>query len=219
MESFSLIENQIQTYLDQGKKLFATSSFQTHSIPLLHIISRIDKSIPVYYINTGFLFPETLVFKDELIDLLGLNFIPLESPVSKNHQLDRNGELMFTSDPDYCCYVNKTKPLEPILMSFDVWINGIRADQNKHRAAMRIEEKTPQGALRYHPILNWTSKEIHQYRKEHSLPAHPLEKKGYLSIGCEPCTRKMINQDDERNSRWYGMNKVECGLHTDLISK
>ncbi|MCB0803788.1 MAG: phosphoadenylyl-sulfate reductase, partial [Flavobacteriales bacterium] len=175
--------------------------------------------IPIFFLNTGFLFPETLVFKDELSELLDLKITGLESLIPKSQQLDQNGQLLFTSDPDYCCYLNKTQPLEPILLSHDVWINGIRADQNTNRAQMKIEEKTPQGALRYHPMLDWTSKEIFQYRKTYNLPAHPLDAKGYLSIGCEPCTRKMVGNDDERTARWFGMNKVECGLHTDLIVK
>lgn len=219
MRDISEIRQQIKLYQKEGKKIFATSSFQSHSIPLLHIISQIDHQIPVYYLNTGYLFPETLAFKDELAERLNLTFIGLESAIPKSQQKDENGQLLFTSDPDYCCYLNKTQPLEPILASFDVWINGIRADQNANRAGMKVEEKTPQGALRYHPILDWTSKDIYEYRKAHNLPPHPLEKEGYLSIGCEPCTRKMLNGDDERTSRWFGMNKVECGLHTDLIQK
>ncbi|MAC94846.1 MAG: phosphoadenylyl-sulfate reductase [Flavobacteriales bacterium] len=219
MRDISEIRQQIKLYQKEGKRIFATSSFQSHSIPLLHIISEIDHRIPIYYLNTGYLFPETLAFKDELAERLNLNMIGLESAVPKSQQKDENGELLFTSDPDYCCYLNKTQPLEPILASFDVWINGIRADQNANRADMKVEEKTPQGALRYHPILDWTSKDIYEYRKAHDLPPHPKEKEGYLSIGCEPCTRKMLNGDDERTSRWFGMNKVECGLHTDLIQK
>lgn len=219
MRDISEIRQQIKLYQKEGKRIFATSSFQSHSIPLLHIISEIDHRIPIYYLNTGYLFPETLAFKDELAERLNLNMIGLESAVPKSQQKDENGQLLFTSDPDYCCYLNKTQPLEPILASFDVWINGIRADQNANRADMKVEEKTPQGALRYHPILDWTSKDIYEYRKAHNLPPHPLEKEGYLSIGCEPCTRKMLNGDDERTSRWFGMNKVECGLHTDLIQK
>lgn len=219
MRDISEIRQQIKLYQKEGKRIFATSSFQSHSIPLLHIISEIDHRIPIYYLNTGYLFPETLAFKDELAERLNLNIIGLESAVPKSQQKDENGQLLFTSDPDYCCYLNKTQPLEPILASFDVWINGIRADQNANRANMNVEEKTPQGALRYHPMLDWTSKDIYEYRKAHNLPPHPLEKEGYLSIGCEPCTRKMLNGDDERTSRWFGMNKVECGLHTDLIQK
>lgn len=219
MKDVSIIKEYIGRYKSEKKKLFATSSFQTHSIPLLHIISQIDNQIPIYYLNTGYLFPETLSFKDRLSELLNLKFIGVESQIPKSQQRDKNGQLFFTSDPDYCCYLNKTQALEPVLLRNDVWINGIRADQNANRASMRIEENTPQGALRYHPMLDWSSKEIFEYRKEFNLPAHPLEEKGYLSIGCEPCTRKLIGTDDERTSRWFGMNKVECGLHTDLIEK
>tara|TARA_R110002096_G_scaffold4954_11_gene23239 strand:- start:14958 stop:15614 length:657 start_codon:yes stop_codon:yes gene_type:complete len=218
MKEVQAIRDTILRYKDEGKRLFATSSFQTHSIPLLHIISEIDRTIPIYYLNTGYLFPETLAFKDELKLRFGMNFIGLSAEVPKIQQRDSNGQLFFTSDPDYCCYLNKTKPLEPILMTHDVWINGIRADQNANRATLKTEELTPQGALRYHPLLNWTSKDIFEYRKLHNLPVHPLEVKGYLSIGCEPCTRKSLELD-ERSARWFGMNKVECGLHTDLIKK
>lgn len=219
MRDTAEIQQQIKHYQKKGKKLFATSSFQSHSIPLLHIISEIDNQIPVYYMNTGYLFPETLDFKDQLAERLNMRFIGLESVVPKSQQKDENGQLFFTSDPDYCCFLNKTQPLQPILSAHDVWINGIRADQNANRAGMKVEEKTPQGALRYHPMLNWTSKDIYDYRKMHDLPPHPLEKEGYLSVGCEPCTRKMLDGNDERTARWFGMNKVECGLHTDLITK
>lgn len=219
MKNLDAIKQKIVDYNLQGKRLFATSSFQTHSIPLLHIIAQIDASIPVYYLNTGYLFPETIAFKDQLADTLGLNFIALSSTTDKAQQRDKNGQLFFTSDPDYCCYLNKTQPMEPILQTKDVWINGIRADQSATRAQMKEEEMTPQGALRYHPMLHWNSKDIYEYRKEYNLPAHPLEEKGYFSIGCEPCTRSVLNENDERNARWFGMNKVECGLHTDLIKK
>ena len=104
MRSTKEVKGKILAYKEKGLSLFATSSFQTHSIPLLHIISTIDKNIPVYYLNTGFLFPETLVFKDQLQELLGLQFISLSSPVSKSQQKDGAGQLLFTSDPDYCCF-------------------------------------------------------------------------------------------------------------------
>jgi phosphoadenosine phosphosulfate reductase len=213
------IKNKIQTYQSQGLKIFATSSFQTHSIPLLHILSQIDNSIPVYYTNTGFLFPETLVFKDILTEQFQLNIIGLEPQTPKVFQKDKDGNFLFTSNPDYCCYLNKVQPLEPVLAEFDVWINGIRADQNENRKNMQEEQPAPFHTLRYHPMLHWTSKMIYTYIKEHNLPAHPLEKDGYLSIGCEPCTTKFFDSGNERNARWFGMNKTECGLHTELVKK
>ncbi len=215
----STIKSKIEAYKSSGKKMFLTSSFQTHSIPLLHIISQIDNTIPIYYLNTGFLFPETLAFKDELSRLLEMPMIGLESAVTKINQMDEEGKLLYSSDPDYCCFLNKTQPMEPILASHDIWINGVRADQSAVRKSMKEEQPSKFGCTRYHPMLKWDAKMIHAYRKEHNLPAHPLEKEGYLSIGCAPCTRKYIDTADERTGRWYGLNKTECGLHTDLATK
>lgn len=213
------IESKIEAYKRQGKTLFATSSFQSHSIPLLHIISRIDKTIPVYFLNTGYLFPETISFAERLSLDLDLRIIGLRPLVPKAHQFDDDGHLFFASDPEYCCYLNKVQPLEPVLMQHDIWINGIRADQNANRAEMQEEEPAPHGTTRYHPMLRWDARSIHYYAREHDLPSHPLEAQGYLSIGCEPCTTKFLDEGNERNARWFGLNKTECGLHTDLVEK
>jgi phosphoadenosine phosphosulfate reductase len=212
------IEKQLNAYTNSGKKMFATSSFQTHSIPMLHIVSKIDKTIPIYFINTGFHFPETLKFRDQVADLFNLNLVDLHSMVPRIQQKNEFGNFYFTSDPDHCCYINKTQPMEPLLHDNSVWINGIRADQNANRKSMKVEQNGPNGSLRFHPMLDWSSKAIFQYINEHNLPKHPMDAKGYESIGCEPCTRK-VDLNDPRSARWYGMNKTECGLHTDLVAK
>lgn len=217
--NFDAIKARIEACRAAGKTLFTTSSFQSHSLVLLHILSRIDRSIPVYFINTGYHFPETVAFRDHITELFGLNTLDLKSDVPKYMQRDPQGKLLFTSDPDHCCYLNKTQPMDAILMAHDVWINGVRADQSAVRAAMREEQPAKHGCVRFHPMLDWNSRMIWQYRKEHNLPTHPLEGKGYVSIGCEPCTRKLDPEMQEREARWFGMNKVECGLHTDLIGK
>lgn len=219
MRDIQPIKEQIEAFKKEGKRMFATSSFQTHSIPMLHIISEIDPEIPIYYMNTGFLFPETLEFKDQLAEQLGLNIIGLTSHIPKLQQRDNLGNFYFTSDPDYCCAINKTQPLEPVLAEFDIWINGIRADQSKTRAAMKMLQPAPYNTMRYHPMLEWSSKDIFEYREAHNLPEHPLEASGYLSIGCEPCTRKYLDTQGERAGRWFGMNKTECGLHTNLVEE
>lgn len=221
MNLISEIEAQITSYQKQNKIYFTSSSFQTHSIVLLHILSTIDKKIPVYFLNTGFHFPETLTYKNTITELFELNTIDLVSFTPKSLQTDEHGRLLFTSDPDYCCYLNKIQPLEPILASHDVWINGVRADQNENRKTFKTEEKTNHRAIRYHPMLQWTSKMIYDYIREFNIPKHPLDAKGYLSIGCEPCTRRitMDTLSDERNARWFGMSKTECGLHTELVKK
>ncbi len=213
----SAIKKQLRAFREEGKRVFATSSFQTQSVPLLHILSRVDRDIPVYFLNTGYLFPETIRFKDRIRDDFGLNIIPLYPTVPKSQQKDRNGTLLFLTDPDYCCYLNKTQPMEPILAGHDIWISGVRGDQNATREQMGTFEEAPFNCTRYHPVLGWTEKMIYRYIKEHGLPKHPLEESGYMSIGCEPCTRKITG--DGRDGRWFGMNKTECGLHTELVKK
>jgi phosphoadenosine phosphosulfate reductase len=213
------IARQIEHYQSRQLKMFTTSSFQTHSIVLLHILSQIDKSIPVYFIHTGYHFPETLSYRDEIASLLDINLINVFAGTSKIHQLDTKGRLLYASDADLCCHLNKILPLEPILASNDVWINGVRADQGEVRKKFSVEEKAKFDVIRFHPMLDWTGKMIYDYLRQHKIPHHPLENSGYLSIGCEPCTRKWEQAMETRDGRWYGLKKSECGLNTDLIIK
>ena len=217
--TFEQIKAKLEAYKAEGKQVFTSSSFQSHSLVMLHIISRIDNSIPVYFINTGYHFPETIQFRDFVTAQFKLNTVDLKSETPKHMQIDSQGKLLFASDPDHCCYLNKTQPMDAILRSFDVWINGVRADQSAVRAAMKVEQPAPHHTIRFHPMLDWNAKMIWQYQKEFNLPTHPLELKGYVSIGCEPCTRKLDPGMQEREARWYGLKKVECGLHTELVTQ
>jgi len=211
------IKSYVLNYQKKNLKMFATSSFQTHSIVMLHLLSKIDNTIPIYFINTGYLFPETITYKNQIAELFNLNVIDTVPLIPKSQQKDAVGNLLFTSDPDYCCYINKIQPLEPVLFDHDVWINGVRADQTEIREKMKVEEHAKHNVIRFHPMLDWTKQAIYRYIREHNLPKHPLEEKGYLSIGCEPCTQKVDLSLGERASRWFGLNKTECGLNTDLV--
>jgi phosphoadenosine phosphosulfate reductase len=213
---FERMKERLREWEDEGKRIFVTSSFQTHSIPLLHMLDRTGVHVPIYFLDTGYLFPETLSYKDRIQELISLPIRPLRSEIPKHLQKDSEGSLLFTSDPDRCCYLNKTLPLEPILASHDIWISGVRRDQNANRKRMKEEERTPNGVLRFHPLLDWSARDIYAYIKQEELPRHPLENEGYLSIGCEPCTRK-YDLRNERDARWAGLNKTECGLHTELL--
>jgi phosphoadenosine phosphosulfate reductase len=214
-------EGKIREYQSKGLKIFSSSSFQTHSLPMIHILSKIAPEIPVYFLDTGFHFPETLEFKDDIAEKFGIKVVEVSSPISKIMQRDANNIMLFASDPNRCCYFNKTLPMEPVLAQFDVWVSGVRKDQNENRSSFDYEAKGKNGSLRFHPMLDWTNQLIWQYIKEYNLPRHPLEEKGYMSIGCEPCTKsiEMMLAEDERGGRWFGLNKTECGLHTDLIEK
>lgn len=212
------IKDHVQEFRNEGRTFFASSSFQTHSLPMLHVLSRIAPEMPVYFIQTGFHFPETLKFRDHIAGAFGLNLVNVESHVPKVQQRDAKGKFFFTSDPDFCCFLNKTQPMQPLLERFDIWVNGVRADQNANRKALQEFEHTPQGGSRYHPMLDWSKQEIWQYISVMELPRHPLDAEGYVSIGCEPCTVKP-SIGDERGGRWLGQSKNECGLHTELVSK
>jgi phosphoadenosine phosphosulfate reductase len=215
---FKEMSSQIQKYLSEDRAVFVSSSFQTHSIPLLHMISRISPEVPVAFLNTGFLFPETLEFRDQVLDRLGLELLEVTSSIPKSQQRDPAGRFFFHSDPDRCFNMNKVQPMEELLWQYDVWINGVRADQSAQRKSFEIEQPTPQRAIRFHPMLAWTSRMIHEYRVEYNLPEHPLEAQGYFSVGCEPCTQCMTAAGG-RDGRWFGQKKTECGLHTDLVAR
>ncbi|MFT5618175.1 MAG: phosphoadenosine phosphosulfate reductase [Arenicella sp.] len=220
-EQFDYFEQKIKQYQSEGKSIFASSSFQSHSIPMIHIISQIDNSIPVYFLNTGYHFPETMAYRTQIAELLNLNVIDAKSPISKNLQREPDGRLYFASDPNHCCFLNKTLPMEPVLARHDIWITGVRRDQNANRSSFPYEAKGPQDTLRFHPMLDWNGKMIGTYINDFKIPRHPLEAKGYLNIGCSPCTAKYVDNGDGtgRGSRWAGMKKTECGLHTDLMAK
>ncbi len=216
----SLFEERLAAYRQNGWKVFASSSFQTHSIPMLHLLSEVDASIPVVFLQTGFHFPETMAYRDEIADRLGLTIINVEAATPKIAQRDAQGLFHFATDPGYCCYLNKTQPMEPLLAQYDVWMTGVRRDQSSTRKQFELEAPGPSGTTRFHPMLDWTNPMIAHYRKTYALPPHPLEAQGYLSIGCAPCTAKFsLDDSTERGGRWAGMKKTECGLHTDLVGK
>ncbi|AZQ62973.1 phosphoadenylyl-sulfate reductase [Flammeovirga pectinis] len=214
------IAKQVAKYHKDGKKIFASSSFQPQSVVLLDIISRVDKTIPIYFLDTNYHFPETIAFRDQLAEKLGLNIIDIKSDIPVDKQVDENGQPLHATQPDKCCHINKVAPLEDVLPQFDVWINGIRKGQSSVRAQMQKEEEGKHGILRYHPILDWDSKMVFQYINERKLPLHSLVAKGYFSVGCLPCTGKADPTkplwSDDRSGRWQGQQKTECGLHTSL---
>ena len=206
----------IEAYQTRSLKLIASSSFQTQSLPLLHMIAQVQPAIPVHFLDTGFHFPETLEFRDHVVERLGLELVVVESPVPKSAQVTSSGLLLFADDTDRCCYLNKTLPMEPLLAANDVWITGVRRDQSSTRASFRAEEPGPFDVTRFHPMLEWTKRDVWGYVAAHDLPRHPLELAGYESVGCAPCT--IQPSLDGRSGRWQGQTKTECGLHTALVT-
>jgi phosphoadenosine phosphosulfate reductase len=187
------------------------------SLPLLHMIATFAPDLPVIFLDTGYHFPETLLFRDQIVELWQLNLRVVRARSSVFEQAKRYGPELHRTDPDLCCHINKVEPMQRILGDFEGWISGIRRDQSPARAHIPIIEETAGGVVRIHPLAAWTRADIWRYIHQHNLPTHPLFSKGYLSIGCAPCTRPLISDDeDDRAGRWPGSQKIECGLHSQL---
>jgi phosphoadenosine phosphosulfate reductase len=218
-EQLALIDQELTGYRGRGLRMFSTSSFQTNSVVLLHILSELAPEVPVYFLDTGYHFPETLAFREDLASRFGLEIRNLRSAFSRIEQRDPQGRLLFASDPDRCCELNKVLPLDPVLAAHDLWINGVRGSQSANRAAMGREASGRGDTLRYHPLMGWDARMVHYYIEQNELPRHPLEAQGYFSMGCMPCTRRPSAEgSDDRSGRWFGMNKTECGLHLGVES-
>jgi len=196
-----------------------SSSFQTQSMPLLHMATRIKRGLPVFFIDTGYHFWETLMFREKIAHEWGLNIIDLYRDSRWDIFARQNTRTLPAEDPNLCCYMHKVQPMQNALKGYKAWISGIRRDQTSVRAHAKILELQEDGLLKINPILNWTKIDVNLYIQENNLPQHPLYEKGYRSVGCAPCTIAIGVNDDERAGRWAGRGKVECGLHTDMFRK
>jgi phosphoadenosine phosphosulfate reductase len=199
------------------EKLALVSSFGTESAALLKVMADVDPAIPVIFLDTGWLFEETLAYRDTLIEKLGLRDVrsikPLEETLSRE---DQERDLWF-SDPDACCRIRKVEPLARALKPFVAWINGRKRFQGGLRAAIPVVEAD--GArLKFNPFANVSREEIEAIYKRANLPQHPLVASGYLSVGCMPCSSRTAPGEDARAGRWRGRPKSECGIHTAKAS-
>jgi len=197
-----------------GADVAASSSFQTQSVPLLHIISQTWVALPILFVDTGYHFPETLRFRDELRRAWGLNVRTIGPALAF-----AGVGAPLPCDPDRCCRLRKVEPVQRALQPYRAWITGIRHDQTVHRRTVRVLEPQPGGLLKINPLAHWTRQDVQAYIRRHNLPAHPLYAQGYRSVGCAPCTRPVMAGDDERAGRWTGTNKTECGLHRDTTAR
>jgi phosphoadenosine phosphosulfate reductase len=193
--------------------LAVVSSFGTESAALLKVMADVDASIPVIFLDTGWLFEETLAYRDTLIETLGLRDVrsvkPLEETLSRE---DGDRELWFT-DPDACCRIRKVEPLARALAPFSAWINGRKRFQGGLRAAIPVVEDDA-GRLKFNPFANVSRETIEAIYAQAKLPPHPLAAQGYLSVGCMPCSSRTSPDEDARAGRWRGRAKTECGIHT-----
>jgi phosphoadenosine phosphosulfate reductase len=197
------------------RRIALVSSFGGESAVLLHLLSRVDKAIPVIFLDTGRLFPETLEYRSRLSEHLGLTNVRTITPnVARLADKDPHRALWMTN-PDLCCQIRKTEPLRRALDGFDAWFTGRKRFQNSVRARLAAFEGDGH-RMKINPLIAWPAADVAQYAARCGLPEHPLVAKGYPSIGCVPCTSQVAPGEDARAGRWRGRDKTECGIHTTL---
>ena len=184
---------------------------------LLHMAYSEGLRIPVLFVDTGFLFPETYALKERLEREWSLRIRTAFPSLTPEEQSERFGDNLWLTDPDLCCRLRKVDPMARLLEGVDCWVTALRRDQSPSRAGMKRFEvhvtETGTTILKVNPLIDWTRKDVWSYIVEHNVPYNPLLDRGYGSLGCTHCTAKSLN-GDERSGRWPGMPKTECGLHT-----
>ena len=192
--------------------LALVSSFGTESAALLKVMADVDPAIPVIFLDTGWIFEETLAYRDTLIEKLGLRDVRTIRPWEETlKRKDPDGDLWF-SDPDACCRIRKVEPLARALKPFSAWINGRKRFQGGLRAELPVVEEDGV-RLKFNPFAQVSRAEIEAIYQSAGLPPHPLVSAGFPSVGCMPCTSRTEAGEDARAGRWRGRAKTECGIH------
>lgn len=209
-------------YIDQNfadKAVFSTS-FGIEDQVLTHFLALENAKINIFTLDTGRLFPETYYVWNRTLDLYNLNikaFYPQTQAVEQ--LLETKGPSSFYNSVDdrkECCNIRKIEPLKRAINGYQVWITGIRAEQSVNRDQMEFVEWDEQNQIiKIHPLYNWSLNDVEKYLKDNFVPYNPLHDKGFVSIGCQPCTRAVQEGEDFRSGRWWweDKSKKECGLH------
>lgn len=221
-ETADLTEILRWTWETYGTKAAVGTSFQGAGLVVINTAITAGFNFPVFTIDTGLLFPETLDLKSKLEARFGITIESLLPEQTVDEQAAEHGPELWKRYPDLCCTMRKVIPLQNKLKTLDVWITGLRRQQSDTRQKTKILELYKfdvlhdQYILKVNPMANWSRDAVQAYLREHDIPINPLAGKGYRSIGCMPCTRPIGEGENERAGRWTGFDKAECGIHTFL---
>ena len=214
VEAMTAEEALLWAYEQFGDRMCLTCSWQRQSSVLVHMVfGELGLDIPVVELDTQLFFKETYETRDRLVERYGLR---LERPevITVAKQAIQEGPNLWETNPDRCCHIRKVEPLERALAPYDAWITGIRREQALTRAdAKRVEWSERYGVWKIQPVVDWDAKRVQAYIHVNEIPYNPLHDAGYPSIGCIPCTRPVVEGEDERAGRWAGSDKLECGIH------
>ncbi len=226
--SIAEINSQVETRLDAVRATLAreihgagdvclTCSFQAEDVLLTKLAIQLDPTIPVMFLDTGYHFAETYVYRDRIAQEWQLNLVNLLPDKTVAQQESEFGILNQTA-PDQCCKLRKVEPLFKAVAEYRVWLTGLRREQARSRTALEKSSlfTLPGGkqVLKLAPLAEWTTRDVWYACDQLSIPLLPLYDLGYTSIGCEPCTSLPLDPNDPRSGRWAG-RKVECGIHIE----
>lgn len=195
-----------------------STAFGLEGCALIDMAVRIKSDVPVYTIDTDYLFPETVALKELLLARYGLNIRVIKPLLTVAEQEQRYGANLYETNPDQCCAIRKVEPNRRAIAGLDAWIAGLRRDQSAVRANTAILERYDHDDgrpyVKVHPFANWTRQDVWAYVLNKGVPYNDLLDRGYKSIGCWPCTQPVAEHEGERAGRWAGRGKTECGIHT-----
>ena len=200
--------------LDFGSGLSIGTGLGASGMVLVDIALRIDPDVDVFYIDTGYFFPETYALIERAQDHYQRAFRRV-TPAATVIADDELAETpLYSRDPDRCCHLRKVEPLAHALHDSTAWVSALRRDQSSTRTATRVVQWNARpGIVKIAPLVRWTEDDVWRYVEAHHVPTNQLHEQGYPSIGCWPCTRPVKSGEDQRAGRWAGLTKTECGLH------
>lgn len=206
-----------------GARAAIGTSFQGAGLVIIATAVREGLPFPVFTLDTGLLFPETIELKSRLEKHFGIAIEALAPERTVAQQAEDIAPELWASDPDLCCTLRKVEPLRNWLSTLDCWITGVRREQSDTRATTGLLESyalegggSERPLAKLNPVADWSRQQVWDFLKEHGVPYNPLHDRGYRSIGCVPCTRPTASGESERAGRWTGFQKAECGIHTFL---
>lgn len=197
--------------------LVLACSFGAEDVVLVDMLHKINPDVPLFYLDTNFLFPETYETRDRIIAHYGLRpaqVVQVTPLLTPERQAAAHGDRLWERSPDQCCQIRKVEPLTRVLSRYDAWITGIRREQSPTRAhAGMIEWDQKFALVKVNPLARWTWSDVWTYIKIYEVPYNVLHDRNYPSIGCTYCTAPVADGDDPRAGRWKNFGKTECGLH------
>ncbi len=198
-------------------RIVLACSFGAEDVVLVDMIHRLNPEVPLFYLDTDFLFPETYRVRDRVVERYGLKpaqVIQMKSLLTPERQAAEHGERLWSTNPDQCCQLRKVEPLSRVLRGYEAWVTGIRRDQAPTRAnAGLIEWDQKFGLVKVNPLARWTWADIWAYIRVYEVPYNELHDRQYPSVGCTHCTAPVAEGEDPRSGRWKHSAKTECGLH------